>query len=190
MNGPCVGSVRGAAAWWRLVRLSSLLLAVSLISGCSSPERGDADTRPVPAATAAGERGAGGPGNAGWPNAELAQFVFTHLDLTTFRNSTGDRRNPGDRFFSDLGIRPTQTSDSVATNDGEEWRYTVRVLARRDFNGDGLDEVAVCFADQARNGGTYDARSPLLLQLIDRRAIALSFEIDGIEEAETCQRVP
>jgi hypothetical protein len=93
-------------------------------------------------------------GSAGWPNTGLAAFVFTHLDLTTFRNSTGGQRNPGDRFFSDLGIHPTQRSDSVATHDGEEWRYTVRVLARRDFNGDGAEEVAICFTDQAQNGGS------------------------------------
>jgi hypothetical protein len=189
MNGSHVGTGRSAAAWSRLVRSASLLLAISLVPGCSSPERDDADTQSVPAAKASGEQGAGGPANARWPNADLATFVFTHLDLTTFRNSTGSQRNPGDRFFSDLGIRPTQASDSVTTHEGE-WRYSVRVLARRDFNGDGLDDVAICFADQARNGGTYDARSPLLLQLVDRRAIALGFEIDGMDEAETCQRVP
>lgn len=116
--------------------------------------------------------------------------MFTHLDLTTFRNSTGGQRSPGDHFFSDLGVHPTQASGTVATHDGEEWRYTVHVLARRDFNGDGLEEVAICFTDQARNGGSYNAQSPLLLQLIGGRAIALSFEIDGMAEAETCPRAP
>ena len=116
--------------------------------------------------------------------------MFTHLDLTTFRNSTGGQRNPVNHFFSGLGIHPTRRSDSVATHDGEEWRYTVHVLARRDFNGDGVEEVAICFTDQARNGGTYNAQSPLLLQLVDRRAIALGFEIDGMAEAETCPRAP
>jgi hypothetical protein len=175
-----------AAAWSRRVRSPSLLLVVPYVLGCSSPERGVPDTR---AARPSGEQGAGSPGNAGWPDTDLAEFVFTHLDLTTFRNSTGPQRSPGDRFFSDLGLRPTQASDSVATHDGE-WRYTVRVLARRDFNGDGLEDVAICFTDQARNGGTYDARSPLLLQRIGGRVIALSYEIDGMAEAETCSPVP
>jgi hypothetical protein len=180
-----------AAAWSRLERLALLLLVISHGLGCSSPERGVPDTQTaVPAATPPGEQGAGGPGNAGWPDTDLAVFVFTHLDLTTFRNSTGGQRSPGDHSFSDLGIHPTQRSDSVAAHDGEEWRYSVHVLARRDFNGDGLEDVAICFTDAAQNGGSYNARSPLLLQLIGGRVIALSFEIDGMSEAETCQKAP
>ena len=100
--------------------------------------------------------------------------------------NTGGQRNAGDRFFGDIGIRPTQASGSLATHDGDGWHYGVRVLARRDFNGDGVEDVAICFTDQARNGGTYNTRVPLLLQLIDRRAIAIDSEIDGMEEAETC----
>lgn len=187
MNGSQVGTGLSAAAASRLVRSAALLLVIPYALGCSSPERDAPDT---PAAQPSGEQGAGGAENAGWPNTDLAEFVFTHLDLTTFRNSTGGQRSPGDRFFSDLGIHPTQASGTVAAHDGEDWRYSVDVLARRDFNGDGIEEVAICFTDQARNSGSYNARSPLLLQLVDRRAIALSFEIDGMSEAETCPTMP
>jgi hypothetical protein len=55
-----------------------------------------------------------------------------------------------------------------------------------DFNGDGLEDVAICFTDRAQNGGTYNTRRPLLLQLVGRRAVALSYEIDTKPEAESC----
>jgi hypothetical protein len=133
----------------------------------------------------AGERRGDDIGYAEWPSTDLAEFVFTRLDLTTFRNSTGPKREPGARFFSDLGIRPTKVSADEAMHDGD-WLYAVLVLERRDFNGDQVEEVAICFTDSAQNGGTYSTQKPLLLQLVGRRAIALDFEIDVELEAGEC----
>ncbi len=77
-------------------------------------------------------------------------------------------------------------TQTTATHDGARWFYEVRILALRDFNGDGHPDVAACFTDQARNGGTYRTREPLLLQLVDGRAIAVAFEIDTAKEADEC----
>lgn len=169
---------RGVAAVTRsrLVRFSSLLLVIAHGLGCSPNDRVEP----------AGERRGDDTVYAAWPSTDLAEFVFARLDLTTFRNSTGPKREPGQRFFSDLGIRPTEISEAAATHDGEDWLYSVLVLGRRDFNGDGFEEVAICFNDKAQNGGTYNTQKPLLLQLFGRRAVALDFEIDTAPEAGTC----
>jgi hypothetical protein len=123
-----------------------------------------------------------------WPTRDLPAFIFARLDLSTFPNSTDHQ--VGQRFFADLGIRPTELSDTTAISDTEEWMYRVELLGRRDFNRDGVDEVAVCFTDWARNGGTYRAQEPLVLVLISGRAIAIDYEIDATAEGAMCERDP
>lgn len=155
-----------------LARFSALLPAMVLVLGCKSNQHA------VPDEVV----------QAHWPRANLAEFVFARLDLTTFRNSTGDQRERGQRFFPELGIRPTKISADLAMHDAkDDWLYEVRVLGRRDFNGDKVEDVAICFTDKAQNGGTYSTRKPLLLELIGGRAVALDYEIDTDPEAEECQ---
>ncbi len=122
-----------------------------------------------------------------WPDRNLAKFVFEHLDLTTFRNSTGPRRRPGDRFFQDLGIHPDQVSDTDAASTQDDWLYSVRILETRDYTGDGTPEVLICFSDKARNGGTYSATNSYVLQYIDGRAIALALDDDYRAEKAGCK---
>jgi len=170
----------------RLLRYSSLLLVIALGFGCRSNEQAAPDMQAVAGVEPAGPGRGDDTGHAEWPSTNLAEFVFTRLDLTTFRNSTGGQREPGQRFFTDFGVRPTEIAATVAKHGGEEWLYSVHVLGRRDFNRDGVEEVAVCFVDKAQNGGTYNTSKPLLLQLVGRRAVALDYEIDTEPEAESC----
>lgn len=121
-----------------------------------------------------------------WPSANLAAFVFERLDLASFRNSTGPRRGNGQRLFADLGITPTRTSETEAVSEGSDWSYSIKVLGRRDFNGDGVQEVAICFADVAGQG-TYNAVEPLLLQMLEGRAVAIAFDISNDRLAAQCK---
>lgn len=108
-----------------------------------------------------------------WPASELAAFLFTHLDLTTFGNSTGPRRRPGQRFFGDLGVVPTRSDGLRAISDAGEWFYSVEILSQRDYNGDGELEVAICFRDQALNGGTYRTSNAMVVQRYGDRVVPL-----------------
>jgi hypothetical protein len=122
-----------------------------------------------------------------WPASNLATFVFEHLDLTTFRNSTGPRRAPGQRHFSDLGIKPTRASETEAVSESSDWSYSIKVLGRRDFNGDGMQEVAICFSDVAGKG-TYNVQEPLLVQMLEGRAVAIAFDISGNSDVAQCRK--
>ena len=121
-----------------------------------------------------------------WPSGNLATFVFQHLDLTTFRNSTGPRRQEGQRLFADLGIKATRTSDTEAVSESDDWTYSIKVIARRDFNRDGVQEVAICFTDTARQG-SYNVQQPLLLQWLEGRAVALAYDISTDSDAAQCK---
>lgn len=126
---------------------------------------------------------------ATWPAKGLPRFVFERLDLSSFPNSTGQLRKPGQRTFSDLGIAPTKVAETSAISTSEDWTYVVQILGQRDYNGDGVPEVAVCFSESASQG-TYRASAPYLVQLVDGRAVALAVQIDSLAEAASCQRVP
>jgi hypothetical protein len=125
--------------------------------------------------------------DSNWPERDLARFVFERLDLSSFGNSTGPRRRPGQRFFRELGIHPNAVSDTEAASNDDEWSYSVQILGKADYNKDGVVDVLVCFHDMAQNGGSYFTRNPYVLQLIDGRAIALPFADDSRAEAARCR---
>jgi hypothetical protein len=125
-----------------------------------------------------------------WPRQNVAKFIFDHIDLTTFRNSTGPRRKPGQRFFADLGIHAGNFTETRVVSDLPDWTYVIQILGKHDYNGDGVEEVAICFSDAAANGGNYRASHPYLVQILEGRVVALAFEIDSLPEARGCERVP
>jgi hypothetical protein len=124
-----------------------------------------------------------------WPKDNLAGLIFERLDLSTFRNSTGPRRQAGQRLFGDLGIHASKVSDTEATYISDSFSYTVQVPGRRDYNRDGVEDVAICFSGSATQA-SYRTNAPYLVQLINGRVMALAFEIDSSPEAKDCQRVP
>jgi hypothetical protein len=165
----------------RRITCGALALAAAL-SGCGkTPRDGDSASthRDAPGDSVATNRSAVSADP--WPTRDLPAFVFAHLDLTTFPNSTD--HEAGQRFFADFGIHPTESTDTTAISDTEEWMYRIELLGRRDYNRDGVVEVVVCFTDWARNGGTYRLQMPLILVLIGGRAIAIDYEIPTAEAA-------
>lgn len=83
-----------------------------------------------------------------------------------------------------FGLKPSKvTEDSAVFLSPGDWLYELRVIGRGDFNGDGIEDLEVCFIDHALNGGTYDAAQGLLLTRYSKGGyvIALSFSLeDGL----------
>jgi hypothetical protein len=116
-----------------------------------------------------------------FPKQDLGQFLADKFDLASIRSSFGPRRLPALRTFSDFGMKPTKTADNVLLFDSPgDWRYELRIVGRRDVNGDGIEDLEVCFIDRALNGGTYNTSEGLLITRYsaDGYAIALSFSLD------------
>lgn len=119
-----------------------------------------------------------------FPAKDLGRFLSEKFDLATIRSSFGPRRTPAKRTFADFGMKPSQLAeDSVVFLTPGDWLYEIRVVARGDFNRDGIEDLEVCFADHALNGGTYDVAQGLLLTRYsgDGYVIALSYSLeDGV----------
>ena len=119
-----------------------------------------------------------------FPSKDLGRLLSEKFDLATIRSSLGPRRTPAKRTLADLGMKPSQsTEESVVFSIPGDWLYELRVVARGDFNGDGIEDLKVCFVDHALNGGTYDAAQGLLLTRYsgDGYVIALSYSLeDGL----------
>lgn len=88
--------------------------------------------------------------------APSAAEVLQYLDMTSFRNSLGPRREPGLRVPSDWGFSELTIDNGHATlEEPGEWEFSLGIIriAR--------DGVIACFYDRARNGGTYNAQQAL-----------------------------
>lgn len=114
------------------------------------------------------------------PSKDVEKFVVEKLDLSTFRNSFGPRREPGKRTFADFGLRPTNTSNGVIEFKDDDWNYTVKILGRQDYNNDGIEDLAIRFTDRSLVG-SYRTESQLLLTRYsnDGKLIAIAYELDG-----------
>jgi hypothetical protein len=88
----------------------------------------------------------------------LAGYVVDHLDLTSFANSIGPRRQAGKTTFADYGYRPVTVTDQFAELRDDGWYLSLKVLHHTS------DQVTVCFVDRSENGGTYATQRTLTLQ--------------------------
>lgn len=115
-----------------------------------------------------------------FPKQNLGQFLADKFDLASIRSSFGPRRLPALRTFSDFGMRPSKATDNILVFESPgDWLYEMRIAGRGDVNSDGIEDLQVCFIDQALNGGTYSTSKALLITRYsaDSYAIALSFSL-------------
>jgi hypothetical protein len=117
-----------------------------------------------------------------FPAKALPAFLVKNLDIASFRNSLGPKRQ-GERTFAELGITPTKIGPDVVEFDSPDWYYRIRVLRREDINRDGIEDLELCFTDRAKQG-SYSTQQPLLVTKYSSSmlATALSYEVSGCEE--------
>jgi len=116
-----------------------------------------------------------------FPKKNLGQFLADKFDLASIRSSFGPRRLPGLRTFSDFGMKPSKATENLLVFESPgDWLYELRIVGRRDVNGDGIEDLEVCFIDRALNGGTYNTSEGLLITRYSAGgyAIALSYSLD------------
>jgi hypothetical protein len=111
------------------------------------------------------------------PNQDLEKFIIQRLDLSTFRNSLGPRRESNMRFFSDFGIKATKISNGYIEFDSSDWVYAIEIIRKKDENSDGIEDLVISFFDKSKTG-TYDTNTWLLVTRFseDGNLIALSYE--------------
>lgn len=119
-----------------------------------------------------------------FPDQDLGRFLAEKFDLASIRSSLGPRRTPALRTFADFGMRPSKaTEDALVFDTPGTWFYELKIVGRRDVNGDGIEDLEVCFVDRASNGGSYDSSQGLLLTRYsaDAYVVALGFRPnDGV----------
>jgi hypothetical protein len=116
-----------------------------------------------------------------FPKEHLGRFLADTFDLASIRSSLGPRRKPAMRTFADFGMKPSKMTDNVLEYYSPgDWEYELKIIGRRDVNGDGIEDLEACFFDRARNSGTYNVSKGLLITRYsaDGYAIALSYSLD------------
>lgn len=119
------------------------------------------------------------------PSEGVEQFIVERLDLTTFRNSLGPARSVGMRYFSDMGLTPTEISEGRIVFETESWYYCLEVVDRRDVNKDGIQDLLIRFTDDSIEG-TYLTVYIYLMTCLseDSDLIALAYGPSGDFHAE------
>ena len=116
----------------------------------------------------------------------LAQIVRS-LDLRSFRNSTGPRRQKRLITPQDYGFARSYREDGVLelyTSD-DNWMMSFPLL-----NYTGLGEI-LCSDDKANNGGAYNSRIPLEVRLgKDSFYHATGGEVRSIQSLPRCSWPP
>ncbi|MBS63626.1 hypothetical protein [Salinisphaera sp.] len=121
------------------------------------------------------------------PQEKIDEFIVSTLDLASFRNSLGPRREPGDHTFADLGMEPTSRATDGVVFESNDWRYRIQVLERGDFNQDGIEDLKLCFQDRALDG-SYNVQTPLLVSRYDSAGYLVALAFDLIE-TPGCNRI-
>jgi len=84
------------------------------------------------------------------------------LDLGSLPSLLGPRLMPTQHTFAGMKLKPTEVTPSQIVFDNDDLYLLIDVLARGDFNHDGLEDVVICWSDHAP-GGSYQTRTPYLL---------------------------
>ncbi len=122
------------------------------------------------------------------PKSHIEQFVVQNFDITSIRASTGPKRQLGDRHFSNLGVRVARIETNHIALNLDGWRYDIRILERRDINGDGIEDIAICFTDDGRDaGGSYYTVDPYVLTRYSRNGPLIAIAFDP-GERDSCRR--
>lgn len=115
-----------------------------------------------------------------FPKSGLGQFLAEKFDLASIRSSFGPRRTPAKRTFADFGMKPSKATDDALVFDSPgHWLVELKIVGRRDVNGDGIEDLEVCFLDRAQNGGNYDMSKGFLISRYsaDAYAVALGYAL-------------
>lgn len=116
-----------------------------------------------------------------FPANGIGQFLVEQFDLASIRSSFGPRRSPALRTFADFQLIPTKATDSVLEFESANRFYRLRIAGRRDVNGDGIEDLEVCFTDEARGGANYYSQQSLLITRYSPHeyAVALNYSVDA-----------
>lgn len=113
------------------------------------------------------------------PKKKVEAFVVEKLDLATIRSSLNPRRKTHERTFRDVKIGPSSKGPGEVELKTADWVYKISILGRKDYNQDGIEDLAICFEDRALSGN-YHTITPLLLTRYgpDDLLVGLAFEIE------------
>lgn len=117
------------------------------------------------------------------PTDPLGQLI-DDLDLASFRNSLGPRREARLTTFRSFGFVISRPALDQLVLDDDGFVYGLRLLKRADSNRDGFEDLEVCFTEMAKHGTYRAAQAMLITKLAPQAsALALKFEVEGCDRS-------
>jgi hypothetical protein len=123
-----------------------------------------------------------------FPARDLAQYVAAHWDLGSFDSRLNNAVAPNRRTFASAGLTATAATGDTVTLASDTLRVRITVYYRGDINRDGLEDVSVCYREQAKGKRGETATAFLLTQYsADTPVIALVMPAHSDMDKPTCE---
>lgn len=112
---------------------------------------------------------------------DFANLLLDHLDLSSFPSSLGPRLENNKQILEAFHFKDTKTTDKQVTINDNGWTYEFTLLARGDFNSDGIEDLLIRFLDQAGEGNYFSLQTLILERNSSNAKITASNAISFIK---------
>jgi len=99
-------------------------------------------------------------------NNNFQAIILEDLDLLSFNSSLRPQLSKTTNTFKTLGFKISNNDNTVVLFETKDWKFQWTLLARGDFNADGIEDLLVRFLDQAKTSNYFSAQL-LILQSND-----------------------
>ncbi len=82
-------------------------------------------------------------------------FIINQLDLQTLRSSLKQKLDDKPETLKMLPFLNTLVKGNSVISKNAAWYYKFNILAKGDFNHDGIEDLLVGFTDQAKEGNYF-----------------------------------
>lgn len=100
---------------------------------------------------------------------DFSELIYANLDVASFRSSIRQSLDDKTHTFKELKYQFNK-EENIVDFDSPTWRYKFTLLARGDFNKDGVEDMLVGFLDEAKTASYY-ANVTLVLIKTDNNSL-------------------
>jgi hypothetical protein len=95
-------------------------------------------------------------------NGSFADLIINYLDLSSFPSSLGPRLEDDKQKLNAFQFKDIKTTDHEVKISDNGWVYEFTLLAKGDFNSDGIGDLLIRFLDQADEGSYFSLQTLIL----------------------------
>jgi hypothetical protein len=93
-----------------------------------------------------------------FPAMNLERFIAENLDISRMGFEIFATHKDGSFHFDDIGLKPTTIEAGQITFQRLGATYIMKLMASGDYNGDGVEDILICFTEKSKQGKAPGAK--------------------------------